>query len=347
MRAAVTGSGGFIGHHLVKALKAEGHWVRGVDIKPPEFEPTAADDCVLVDLRNRDLALRATRDVDVVFALAADMGGMGYIDGHDAEILHDNLLIDINTLAAARRNGVRKVVYTSSACVYPCSRQDTFIMHQGLAESDVWPADPQHGYGWAKLTAEKLFTAWQQAGLMDVRIARLHAIYGPLGTWQGGREKAPAALCRKVAEAPDGGSIEVWGDGYQVRSFCWIDDCVEGLLRLERSDYTKPLNIGTSELVSINQVADQIIALSGKNLTKRYVPGPQGVRGRNSNNDLCRRVLGWEPSTSLAEGLAATYAWVAAQVDAQGTRRREQEELSQVRLKWCSDEPLVLATEGK
>jgi GDP-D-mannose 3', 5'-epimerase len=314
IRSVVTGAGGFIGHHLVAALKADGRWVRGVDIKRPEFAASAADEFMLLDLRSPSLAVRAIAGADEVWSLAANMGGMGYISFNDAEILRDNLQITVNTLEAARRTGVRKVIYTSSACVYPGYLQDE-TRAPALSEGAVMPADPQHGYGWEKLTGEKLHTAYQQAGWMGVRIARLHAIYGPLGTWQGGREKAPAALCRKVARASDGDSVEVWGDGQQTRSFCYIDDAVDGLMRLAASSFPLPVNIGSAELVTIDHLARLAIGHSGKRLFIQHIPGPQGVRNRCSDNTRARAVLGWEPSISLADGIARTYDWVASQLE--------------------------------
>lgn len=314
-RVCVTGAGGFIGHHLVKELKAQGHFVRAVDIKPPDFEPSPADEFYIHDLRIRSEANSATHSMDEVYALAADMGGMGFITFNDADILYNNLLITINTLESARLNSASKILYTSSACVYPNYLQESSNIVP-LKESDTYPADPQHGYGWEKLTGEKILTAYHEVGHIDVRIARLHAIYGPLGTWDGGREKAPAALSRKVAQAPDGGEVEIWGDGKQTRSFCYIDDCINGLLRLSKSGFSRPLNIGSSQLTTMNNAADILIAASGKTLTKKYVEGPQGVRGRNSDNSLIRTTLGWEPSIPLEEGLTATYKWVQSQVEA-------------------------------
>jgi GDP-D-mannose 3', 5'-epimerase len=312
-RIVVTGAGGFIGWHLVSALRQGGHQVRGVDVKRPEFGATTADEFVLADLRDPGDCGRALRDADEVWMLAANMGGMGFITCNDAEIMHDNLLIDVNTLNAACRNGARKVIYTSSACVYPNYLQGVTGL-LGLAEHEVMPADPQHGYGWAKLTAERLLEAYHTEGRVQVRVARLHAIYGPQGTWQGGREKAPAALCRKVAEAPDGGTVEVWGDGQQTRSFCYITDCITGLLSLAASGYPLPVNIGSAELTTIDGLARQIIDYSGKRLEIRHVTGPQGVRGRCSDNAIVREVLGWEPGIPLRNGIAATYDWVASQV---------------------------------
>ncbi|HYB98184.1 MAG TPA: NAD-dependent epimerase/dehydratase family protein [Candidatus Limnocylindrales bacterium] len=312
-KVLVTGGGGFIGHHLIKRLKREGFWVRGVDIKAPEFEATAADEFELLDLRRWENCLRATRGVEHVYALAADMGGMGFISANHAQILHNNSLINIHTLDAARENGVRRYLYTSSACVYPQGLQtDAAVVP--LKESDAYPADPQDAYGWEKLVTERLCTHYREDYGIATRIVRFHNIYGPLGTWEGGREKAPAAICRKVAEAHDGGTIEVWGDGEQTRSFCYIDDCIEGIRRLMDSDFAEPLNLGSDEMVSINELVAIVSGVAGKKIDIRHVEGPMGVRGRNSDNSLCRQVLGWEPQTRLAQGLATTYAWINEQV---------------------------------
>jgi GDP-D-mannose 3', 5'-epimerase len=315
VRVTVTGAGGFIGHHLVNALKDQKHFVRGVDIKEPEFAPTQADEFLLLDLRASHNCDIAARNADQVFALAADMGGMGYITFNDADILHNNTLITVNTLEAARQAHASSIIYASSACIYPNYLQEDADVIP-LAEDMSHPADPQHGYGWEKLVGEKIYMAYQEAGYIDTRIARLHNVYGPLGTWDGGREKAPAAIARKVAQARAKDSIEIWGDGEQTRSFCYINDCIDGLLKLSQSSYTQPLNIGSSDLISINEMADILIGLSGKKLTKKYVDGPEGVRGRNSDNTLCQSVLGWEPVTAPEEGLAVTYSWIKSQVEA-------------------------------
>jgi nucleoside-diphosphate-sugar epimerase len=322
-RVLVTGAGGFIGHHLVAQLKQEGAWVRGVDLKHPEFAPTAADEFEIRDLREWSHCLQATRDVDDVYALAADMGGMGFISNHHAEILHNNLLISTHTLEAARRNGVQRYLYTSSACIYPEYRQTTTDV-QPLKEEEAYPAQPQDAYGWEKLVTERLCLHYGEDYGMDTRIVRFHNIFGPLGTWEGAREQAPAAMCRKIAAAKLTGSdeIEIWGDGEQTRSFCYIDDCVAGIRRLMESGYTQPLNLGQDRLISINELADLVAAAAGVTVKKRHVPGPQGVRGRNSDNSRLREVLGWEPAVSLEEGLARTYAWVEQQV-ARSPRHRE------------------------
>ena len=317
VKVLVTGAGGFIGHHLVHFLKREGYWVRGVDIKEPEYEPSPADEFELLDLRGRANCLLAARGVDEVYALAADMGGMGYITAHDAKILHDNALININTIEAARSNGVGRYLYASSACIYPEYLQGETDVAP-LREEDAYPAMPQDAYGWEKLVAERLCQYYTQDYGLETRIARFHNIFGPLGTWDGGREKAPAALCRKVAHAKLSGDpvIEIWGDGEQTRSFCYIDDCVTGLYRLMRSDYAEPLNLGQDRMVTINELADLVADIAGYPIVKRHVEGPQGVRGRNSDNTRLREVLGWEPEISLEEGLALTYAWIEDQVRA-------------------------------
>ena len=319
----VTGAGGFIGHHLVTDLVRQGAWVRGADLKPPQFEPSRADDFLITDLRRWDACVQATRGVDDVYALAADMGGMGFISQHHARILHNNLLISTHTLDAARQNNVRRYLYTSSACVYPEYKQmDTCV--QPLKEEDAYPAQPQDAYGWEKLISERLCLHYGHEYGMDTRVVRFHNIFGPLGTWDGGREKAPAALCRKVAIAKLTGQdeIEIWGDGEQTRSFCYIDDCVAGLQKLMASDYREPLNLGQDRLISINALVDLVARAAGIRIRIRHVPGPQGVRGRNSNNDRLRHVLGWEPGVSLEDGIAETYRWIESQV-ALSRRSRE------------------------
>jgi GDP-D-mannose 3',5'-epimerase len=315
VRVLVTGAGGFIGHHLVAFLKERGYWVRGADLKHPEYANTAADDFLCLDLRRWENCLEATRGIDEVYALAADMGGMGFISSHHAQILHNNILISTHTLDAARENGVRRYLYTSSACVYPEYRQlDTNV--EPLREEHAYPAAPQDAYGWEKLVTERLCAHYRDDYGIETRTVRFHNIFGPLGTWDGGREKAPAALCRKVAIAKLTGNheIEIWGDGEQTRSFCYIDDCVEGIFRLMRSDYHEPLNLGQDRLISINDLADLVTRVAGISIVKKHVPGPQGVRGRNSDNSRLRQVLGWEPKISLEEGLALTYPWIEQNV---------------------------------
>lgn len=314
-RVLVTGAGGFVGHHLVSHLKRLGHHVRGVDLRQPEFEPTVADEFLSLDLRLWENALAATRDVDRVYALAADMGGIGYISDNHSRILYNNTLISFHTLEAARTNGVRRYLHGSSACVYPLYRQETPDAAP-LREGDAYPAQPQEAYGWEKLVTEILCGHYDAERRMETRIARFHNIYGPLGAWRGGREKAPAALCRKVAEAKLVGrsEIEIWGDGQQTRTFCYVDDCVEGMVRLMESAHSQPLNLGREELVTISRLADTVAEVAGIEIVKRYVPGPQGVRGRAPDNAQIREVLGWEPRISLNEGLRRTYPWIEGQV---------------------------------
>jgi nucleoside-diphosphate-sugar epimerase len=313
-RILVTGAGGFIGHHLVKRLKNDGHWVRGVDIEEPEFENTLADEFELLDLRRWENCLRATQDVDQVFNLAADMGGIGYITMYLASISHNNTLINAHMLEASRQNGVKRFLFSSSACIYPQYRQKDPDVTP-LREEDAMPADPERGYGWEKLWAEQLCQYYAHDFHMATRIVRFHNVYGPLGTYDGGKEKAPAAISRKVAMARDGDVIEIWGDGQQTRSFMYIDDCIEGLIRLMASDYGQPLNLGTEELVTVDQLVDVVCKVAGKRLQKRHdLTKPQGVRGRNSDNSRLRTVLGWEPSISLEQGLAKTYPWIESHI---------------------------------
>jgi len=314
-KVLVTGAGGFIGHHLVSYLRKQGHWVRGVDIKHPEYAATDANEFVIRDLRDPAAALASARGVDHVYALAADMGGMGYISSNHARILHDNTIINFNTLDAAHASGVARYLYTSSACIYPEYKQ-TETSVTPLKEEDAYPAQPQDAYGWEKLITERLCAHYRDDYGIETRIVRFHNIFGPLGTWDGGREKAPAAMCRKVAKAKLTGAseIEIWGDGEQTRSFCYIDDCLDGLSRLMASDYREPLNLGQDRLVTINQLADIVCEAAGVTLVKRHVPGPQGVRGRNSDNTRLRQVLKWEPRISLEEGLGRTYVWIEEQV---------------------------------
>ncbi|MPZ48151.1 MAG: NAD-dependent epimerase/dehydratase family protein [Dehalococcoidia bacterium] len=314
-RALVTGAGGFIGHHLVNRLKDDGYFVRGVDIKLPQFQDTRADEFLQLDLRVWENNLTAADGMDEVWALAADMGGMGFISAHHAEILHNNALINLHTLEAARQKGVGKLLYTSSACIYPEYLQEGTDVAP-LKEADAYPAQPQDAYGWEKLVTERLCMHYRQDYGMDTRIVRFHNIFGPLGTWDGGREKAPAALCRKIAVAKRAANseIEIWGDGEQTRSFCYIDDCITGLVLLMQSAWQEPINLGQDRMISINELADIIGGIAGLEVAKKHVVGPEGVRGRNSDNTLLREVLNWEPKISLEEGLGRTYEWIEQQV---------------------------------
>jgi len=315
-RVLVTGAGGFIGHHLASRLVADGNWVRGVDVKYPEYEPTRAQSFEILDLRRWSDCLQATREIDEVYNLAANMGGIGFIETNKAEISRDNSLINLHMLEAARVNEVSRFLFTSSACVYPGYRQNTPDVTP-LAEEHAYPADAEDGYGWEKLFAERLCRHYMEDYGLETRVVRFHNIFGPLGTFEGGREKSPAAFCRKIALASDNDSIEVWGDGKQTRSYCYIEDCVEGICRLMRSDHREPLNLGQDRLISVDELVDMVAAAAGKSIKKHYdLSKPQGVRGRNSDNRRLRSVLGWVPQTSLERGIEITYRWIRDQLEA-------------------------------
>lgn len=327
----VTGAGGFIGHHLVRFLKKKGYWVRGVDVKEPEYSrKDEADEFLVLDLRDFANCLKATEGIDKVYTLAADMGGIGFITMVKADVVRNNLLINVNMAEACRQNKVKRLFFSSSACAYAKYKQED-VNVPPLKESDAYPADPEDGYGWEKLMSERMYTNFAEDHGLEVRIARYHNIFGPEGTYEGGREKAPAALCRKVAAAQDGGTIEVWGDGKQTRSFCYIDDCLEGTYNLMESNWESPLNIGSDRLVTIDELADMVIRISGKRLVKTYnLAAPQGVRGRNSDNTLCKQVLGWEPKISLEEGLEKTYRWIEGRVTKKTVSPRMNQEKNKV-----------------
>ena len=312
----VLGAGGFIGGHLVHRLKREGFWVRGVDLKSPEHRDVEADDFLIADLRD-PLVCREVIDrrYDEVYQLAADMGGAGYIftGEHDAEVMHNSATINLNLVEACRRRTISRIFYSSSACMYPAYNQED-PDNPNCAEDSSYPAAPDSEYGWEKLFSERLYLAYQRNYGIQARIARYHNIFGPQGTWNGGREKAPAAICRKVAEARNGGQIEVWGDGHQTRSFLYVDECIEGTTRLTRSNFSGPINIGSEEMVTINGLVDVVCDIAGKKLEKIHIPGPLGVRGRNSDNRLIAQKLGWRPSQTLRRGLELTYSWVETQV---------------------------------
>ncbi len=315
-RALVLGGGGFIGSHLAKRLKAEGFWVRAVDLKQPRYSPTAADDFIVGDLRNIEVCKAALAGgFDEVYQLAADMGGAGYIftGEHDADVMHNSAQINLNILHLIANGGVGRIFYSSSACIYPEHNQ-LDPDNPNCSEDSAYPAAPDSEYGWEKLFSERLYLSYSRNYDVSVRIARFHNIFGPEGAWNDGREKAPAALCRKIAAAPNGGEIEIWGDGIQTRSFLFIDECLEGVLRLMRSDFIGPVNIGSEEMVSINQFAHIIMDIAGKELSIRHIPGPLGVRGRNSDNRLISKELGWSPTLPLREGLERTYRWIDDQV---------------------------------
>jgi nucleoside-diphosphate-sugar epimerase len=314
--ALVCGAGGFIGSHMVERLREEGFWVRGVDIKYPRYAETAADDFVIGDLREQSICRRIVdRKFDEVYQFAADMGGAGFVftKENDADIMQNSGSINLNILDACAKRNVKHIFYSSSACIYPEYNQ-LDPDNPNCAEDSAYPANPDSDYGWEKLFSERLYLAYHRNYGLDVRIARYHNIFGPNGSWNDGREKSPAAICRKVAMAMDGEEIEIWGDGKQTRSFLFIDECIEATLRLMRSDWTGPVNIGSDEMVSINQLADIVMDIAGKKLTKKHIDGPLGVRGRNSDNRLISERLGWRPTRPLREGLEKTYAWILGQV---------------------------------
>jgi nucleoside-diphosphate-sugar epimerase len=315
-KALVLGAGGFIGSHLVNRLKSEGFWVRGADLKNPEFSATGADDFIIGDLREQEVCRKVLdQNFDQVYQLAADMGGAGYIftGENDANVMHNSVLININIVELCVKHKVGKVFYSSSACMYPEHNQMD-PDNPKCNEDSAYPANPDSEYGWEKLFSERLFLAFQRNYGLQARVARFHNIFGIEGTWQGGKEKAPAAICRKVATAPDGGSIEIWGDGKQTRSFLYVDECVEAVRRLVESDFSGPVNIGSEEMISINDLAKMVIDISGKSISINNIPGPTGVRGRNSDNKLIGEKLGWQPSRPLREGMERTYKWISAQV---------------------------------
>lgn len=315
--ALVCGAGGFIGSHLVKELKKQGFWVRGVDLKFPLFSASQADDFMIADLRDaQDCRMAVDRHFDEVYQLAADMGGAGYIftGENDAEVMSNSATINLNMLGACLKRNVKRVFYSSSACIYPAYNQEN-TDHPITREDSAYPAAPDSEYGWEKLFSERLYLAFNRNHGTECRIARYHNIFGPEGTWEGGREKAPAAMCRKIAEAKEGGEIEIWGDGKQTRSFLYIDQCVKASIMLMQSDFLGPVNIGSEEMVSLDQLAGMIMRIANKRLKIRHIPGPLGVRGRNSHNDLFRRKLGWAPDEALEQGLRQTYPWIAEQVE--------------------------------
>ena len=313
--ALVLGAGGFIGSHLVKKLKEEGYWVRGVDLKENEYGNTKSDEFILGDLRDPVVAQKAVKGIDEVYQLAADMGGAGYIftGDHDADVMNNSALCNLNVLGASQKEGVKKIFYSSSACMYPEYNQMD-PDNPKCSEDSAYPAAPDSEYGWEKLFSERLYLSYHRNYGIEVRIARFHNIFGPQGTWNGGKEKAPAAMCRKAAEAEDGTSIEVWGDGKQTRSFLYIDECVEAVIRLMNSDFTGPVNIGSEEMISINDFAQMAIDISGKKLKINNITGPIGVRGRNSDNKLLFEKLQWAPSLSLIDGMKKTYSWINSQI---------------------------------
>jgi len=319
-RALVCGAGGFIGSHLVTRLKSEGYWVRGVDLKYPEYSNTTADEFMIGDLRDQaTCSLIVDSSLDEIYQLAADMGGAGYIftGEHDADVMHNSATINLNILELAAKRNVKKIFYSSSACIYPLYNQ-LDPNNPKCSEESAYPANPDSEYGWEKLFSERLYLSYQRNYGIEVRVARFHNIFGPEGSWNNGKEKSPAALCRKVIEVADGGTIEVWGDGLQTRSFLFIDECLDGVRRLMQSELSGPFNIGSEEMISINDFAKMIIGISGKKVSIKNIPGPEGVRGRNSDNDLIGEKLGWKPSRTLLEGIKKTYNWISIQAQNQG-----------------------------
>ncbi len=315
-RALVCGAGGFIGHHLVRRLEKEGFWVRGVDLKLPQFSDTAASDFIVGDLRDPVLVAKVfDQQFEEVYQLAADMGGAGFIftGENDADVMHNSATINLNVLDSCRKSGNKRIFYSSSACVYP-ERNQMDPDNPKCSEDSTYPAAPDSEYGWEKLFSERLYLSYERNYGLEVRIARYHNIFGPEGSWKDGREKAPAAICRKVAMADDGEEIEIWGDGKQTRSFLYIEECLEATIRLTRSDWTGPVNIGSEEMVSINQLVDIVSGIAAKKLKKNHVEGPLGVRGRNSDNALFAEKLGWTPSQTLKDGLKPTYEWIEQQL---------------------------------
>lgn len=314
--ALVLGAGGFIGSHMVKRLKKEGFWVRGVDLKMPEFTETLADDFCIADLRDfQNCKYVLDTKFDEIYQFAADMGGAGFVftGENDAEIMHNSAMINLNILEACRIRNLKKIFYSSSACMYPEHNQKD-PENPNCEESSAYPANPDSEYGWEKLFSERLYLTYKKNHKFDVKIARYHNIFGPEGTWFGGREKAPAAICRKIAKASSGNEIEIWGNGKQTRSFLYIDECIEGTIRLMRSNFEGPVNIGSSEMVTINRLVECVAEISGKNIKKKYIEGPIGVNGRNSDNRLIEKKLGWSPSQPLKSGLATTYDWINKQI---------------------------------
>ena len=315
-KALVLGGGGFIGSHLVKRLKRDGYWVRAVDLKYPEFCDTHADNFIQGDLRSQSICDHVfDQRFDEVYQLAADMGGAGYIftGEHDADVMHNSALINLNVVERCHKTGVGKVFYSSSACIYPEYNQMD-PDNPKCSEDSAYPAAPDSEYGWEKLFSERLYLSYMRNHGLQVRVGRFHNIYGPEGSWNNGKEKAPAAICRKVAEAQDGGSIDIWGDGKQTRSFLYVDECVEAVLRFMKSDFCGPVNIGSEEMIAINDLARMVIDISGKNITINNIAGPLGVRGRNSDNNIFREKIGWESTETLSQGIEKTYAWISQQV---------------------------------